>query len=490
MIRVNPQYRIRNDKNCSFIVRISEVIDPRVQPWLYDIHEIPPILGGIFSEFNGTLELSSSLKSISSKYGITESILTRFIQQLIDNESVKRLQWEGKTLFFPPYFLTKSNSSEITGFTSCDFVPTDQFIIRRPSSPINLNVMITTRCKTDCLYCYADRNRKDDLDTSSILRLLQDARNIGVINLTLTGGDVIAHSRWRDIIELAYKSGYRPFISTKVPLTEDDVLFLKALGVNQVQFSLDSCKQEVIYKLIKRGKSYLADVLSMFTYSSTYDLKMSIRTVLTKFNHSSEHLSMMLEILSSYPCVSSWTITPAFYSEYRDNFESYSLSTEELLVSENFLKIASSKFPIYSLISNRISTLSGVGNDTKEAFLQCNKICSANSYSASILSNGVVTICEMLYHNPTFIIGNIRTSSLDLIWNSPRALEIYNGDIYPSSTQSKSPCSQCEAREVCKGSNKKKVCYVDICKNYPENLLDYPDPMCPLAQGVDFSKIM
>ncbi|MDY0324462.1 MAG: SPASM domain-containing protein, partial [Candidatus Carbobacillus sp.] len=70
-------------------------------------------------------------------------------------------------------------------------------------------------------------------------------------------------------------------------------------------------------------------------------------------------------------------------------------------------------------------------NEYKKSFVEKEKIfnkraiCTANISQFCILPDGQVTICEELYWQPNFIIGNILTNTIDEIWQSKKALDLY-----------------------------------------------------------------
>ena len=45
---------------------------------------------------------------------------------------------------------------------------------------------------------------------------------------------------------------------------------------------------------------------------------------------------------------------------------------------------------------------------------------------AFVLPDGKVSACEQLYWHPQFIIGDLKKQSIEEIWNSPKAWELYN----------------------------------------------------------------
>lgn len=101
--------------------------------------------------------------------------------------------------------------------------------------------------------------------------------------------------------------------------------------------------------------------------------------------------------------------------------------------------------------------------------------CSGLFSSLFILPNGKVTMCEELYWYPKFIVGNILEQSLDDIWNSEAALNLYY--LKQSKISDESPCKTCKDYEACRIP--KQVCYRDIVRKHVTKHWDYPDVNCP-----------
>ena len=138
-------------------------------------------------------------------------------------------------------------------------------------------------------------------------------------------------------------------------------------------------------------------------------------------------------------------------------------------------------FPVY------LSKITSCGYKLKQyptvdEYVSYNQKCYANSYSMSILASGECTICEMLYDNRDYLIGNIRNQTLAEVWNSERALLLY-APMQPSISEA-SPCHSCTVFDKCRKSISKRVCYVDIAKTNKLNSLNFPDPRCPMANAV------
>lgn len=114
--------------------------------------------------------------------------------------------------------------------------------------------------------------------------------------------------------------------------------------------------------------------------------------------------------------------------------------------------------------------------------METNQTCYANTYSISILPSGDCTICEMLYYNRFFILGNIKEQKLIDIWNSEKAIDLFLPK-RENITQD-SACSTCLVFDKCKRQLAKKICYVDVMKVY--GLLDFPDPKCPQSPKCNY----
>lgn len=94
-----------------------------------------------------------------------------------------------------------------------------------------------------------------------------------------------------------------------------------------------------------------------------------------------------------------------------------------------------------------------------------------------ILPDGKVSICEQMYWHNDFIIGDLKTSSVEEVWNSQRALQLFK----PSKSMFRdiSPCKKCIHFDDC--NNKKRRCVVKVIKAYGLENWDYPDPRCRFA---------
>ena len=104
-------------------------------------------------------------------------------------------------------------------------------------------------------------------------------------------------------------------------------------------------------------------------------------------------------------------------------------------------------------------------------------MCSANVSQICILNDGQVTICEELYWNENFLIGNVINNSIEEIWKSDRALKLANLSRLDFSDNSN--CKTCRNFETCRLT--KGVCWSNVLMAYGDENWDFPSPNCPYS---------
>jgi MoaA/NifB/PqqE/SkfB family radical SAM enzyme len=68
---------------------------------------------------------------------------------------------------------------------------------------LSLHVDVLYACDLDCTHCYLDDKRTRVMDTESIRQLLREARELGALKLTLSGGELFLRDDLFQIIEEA-----------------------------------------------------------------------------------------------------------------------------------------------------------------------------------------------------------------------------------------------------------------------------------------------
>ena len=397
-IRLNPQYIIRNEKCCSYIVKLEQQVDNDVQGNSGNIFVVPPVVGFIISEI-GKNTTTISLQKISLSLGIDIAKIEYFVNNLIGkNES--RFTYKYQTFVIPAHLLVYSMlPDERKYYFEQGYSPFDKFINKRPTVPFNVSIMVTTACNTNCIYCYAKRSKNLSMPLQKIERIIDECHKIGVSNIALTGGDIFARKDWKELLGYTLNKGYYPFLSTKTPLTEDDVKLLKGIGIDKMQFSLDSIDGGIIQVMVGGSKAYVEKVKKMFLYCQQNGVSLNVRSVITIHNGTVENFKELYDFLSQFENIIDWVITPAFYSEFKEEYKDYTPRNEQLASISSYVDAQKKHFPIF------LNKINKCGYQLKRfktvnEFVSNNQICHAGNYMLSILTTGICTPCEMLYDNP------------------------------------------------------------------------------------------
>ena len=197
-------------------------------------------------------------------------------------------------------------------------------------------------------------------------------------------------------------------------------------------------------------------------------------------NQTEEGLESIYEFIKDLKNIKSWRIDSAeSFLYHKNNYNEFSTQKENKNILYNYLKNLKNDIRInYSGLEPK-----KVPRTYQEKLDKFNKrvICSANLSSLFILPDGKVTICEELYWNPNFIVGDILKQSLLEIWNSERCKYLY---VMPQEDIPKdSPCSECKDYYSCKEFE--QTCVRDTIKVYGANKWYYPDIRCPKAPPVE-----
>lgn len=477
----NNYYSLHHDLKRTFILtNDSERIDPKVpvsNRWKSVIH---PIYAMMLAFFSTPVTKQDAICKIASFFEISENEVSSFINALINSAEPSHTNYEGHENGFPLNIVDSENETHTRHiYKPIDFVfnEFDPLTRRMFTAPLTIVFMPNNNCYTQCLYCYADtKTRKGALSEEEIINFINDASKNRVREILLTGGDFFMHYNWKRILTILISHGFTPdMISTKKPLPIEDIAFLSPLGI-RLQISLDSMNDTICQNLLSVNEDYVSKIKDSLICINNSNIPFQVSTVLTRLNDAIEELEKLRSFLSNLNNLRHWEIRVAFKSLYsKSNFNDIKSARKQIAKIENWISEKKESFHTRLLWSPDEDA--NYKNSTGGSMYFDGPLCSANMTNMVILPNGDVTICEQLYWNKDFLIGNIKEQSIAEIWNSQKALSLWNRS--QDSIKKESPCHTCKAFSDCfKYANR---CYANIIKAYGFDNFDYPDPRCRLA---------
>lgn len=479
---LNPAYYFRKEGNRVYLLSRSfcEKTEDINLEWRSIIHPVYAMLLSFFSE---PLSLKKGVLKVRDFLEITYEVALNLVSEFICNSEEMHSEYNGAVCNFPKNVIVEVSP---TSMHSHRYTPVDfkydklQMDEARPNTaPFSLMVMFNNHCFTNCIYCYADKQTScGQMPLEYFEKVLEEADRYGVSSLGVLGGEFFLYPHWRDVLEKMKDKCYMPsLISTKVPMREKDILDFGKYPI-ALQVSLDSVCQQTLDKMVGPISNYAKrmqeSILSIDKYRS--DRKFQIATVLTRYNGTIEELENLFAFVSRLKNLSRWEIRVGFKSLYsKSEFDVIKLPKERFSVIEEWIENKKKTSDMNILWSKGQNQNFFQAKDGASSFVGAR--CSANYSHMVILPNGDVTICEQLYWNPRFLLGNIVKQDISEIWNSPKALALAHrrADSYSED----SSCKRCSLQEKCDSVQNK--CYANILKVYGDEHWDYPDPRCYYA---------
>jgi PqqA peptide cyclase len=152
--------------------------------------------------------------------------------------------------------------------------------------PYTLVAELTYRCPLRCVYCSNPLDwarRADELDGATWLRVLQEAEDLGVVQVNLTGGEPLVRDDLETIVAACRRLDlYTNLITSGVPLGRPRLERLRDLGLDGVQISIQDVRREESDRIA--GLRSFDHKLDVARWVKELGLPLTLNTVLHRRN--------------------------------------------------------------------------------------------------------------------------------------------------------------------------------------------------------------
>lgn len=478
-ILFNHYYKLCHDIKRTYILSRGNIVKYPKEfvntEWISKIH---PLFAMLFSLLSEPIKRKDAITEISYFLDVTEEESENILLKFTNSKEPFLIEYKGIKSQFPrnvivdevdayPHFL-KYSPEEFT------YKDVDLKQERFYKAPLGIIFMINNVCFTDCIYCYVDKQiRRENIAFGKVEKLIKEAKKLNVHSFSITGGEFFLYKQWNSLLDTLIKYNYIPdLISTKVPINENTILTYKKYNI-PLQISLDTLDTSKLIDILNIDKKYAENIQKTILLLEKHRVQFQISTVLTSYNDDVSNLEQLHNFLYKFKHLNRWEIRVGFKSLYsKANFDSIKIRNDKVEKIEKWISRIKNNTGINILWSPNNSKKYFNSEGGSRNFIGSR--CSANYSHMVVLPDGNVTICEQLYWNPKFLIGNIK---IEDIWNSPKALQL----AFPKKEhfRNKSVCKSCNIFKECMSFPNR--CITDILKGYGDENWDYPDPRCNKA---------
>jgi MoaA/NifB/PqqE/SkfB family radical SAM enzyme len=313
------------------------------------------------------------------------------------------------TLYYPP-------------FPSKPFVKMLKTVGRtmttRKFVPRAVTIAVTIACQGKCIHCSAARYaesalalRKKELSTDELKRLIDDCLDLGVVNITFTGGDPLLRPDIYDLVSYVDKEeAITQLFTNGFLLTRDNVRRLREAGLHSLEVSLDSPYPEE-HDGWRQVDGVFEAAVRGIKYALEEGLLVGISTYATREKIKDGSLELLIDLGRKLGVHEVSVFDP--------------VPTGKLLGSEDVLLTDEDRIELMR-IQRRYNLMEGHTRVSTQS-MQCSPVafyalgCFSGTNQAYVTAFGDVTPCD--FTPLTF--GNIREEPFEKIWRRMRKHPAY-----------------------------------------------------------------
>jgi radical SAM protein with 4Fe4S-binding SPASM domain len=306
--------------------------------------------------------------------------------------------------------------------------------------PAAINISIANNCNFRCSYCYFGKSFSPSKTAPlpSVLKTLDEARDMGVMTVFLSGGEPTIYPGIADVVDRILQNGMVPSISTNgFMLTTELIDSFRASGLRGLQFSVDSFRLQTQEK-ITATKGTLPNVLQAMSRCIESGIAVRTKTVVTNDNlpEVEELLDKLVEL-----GVKVISFTPELTGTATESSSNHNVRLRPMQAAELYQTLirAENNYPEILL---KVDSVEDRWNDENE-IISCGNV----THSIVIHWDGAATPCEMI-SDAEMQMGNVFKDGLRQVWFGEQRNAVVASTIDPDTVDP--DCAVCSKLSVCR----------------------------------------
>jgi PqqA peptide cyclase len=306
---------------------------------------------------------------------------------------------------------------------------------RQPPVPLGLVAELTYRCPLRCPYCSNPVDlaaHRDELTTEQWCRVLGEARELGVLQVHLSGGEPLARKDLAELVAHSRRLGiYTSLVTSGVPLTEARFAALAEAGLDHVQLSVqdDSAAAADVIAGVRAHDRKLA-AAAMVT---AHGLPLTVNVVLHRGNIG--HVAQLVELAERMGADRLELANTQYYGWARRNWPALLPTRSQVAEAERDVQHARAG------LGSRMEIVYVLADYYEERPKPC--MYGWGVRQLILAPNGDAMPCPAAAQIPGLGVANVRDEPLDAIWYSSPAFNRFRGTSWMPE-----PCRSCPRKEV------------------------------------------
>ncbi|RSM82785.1 pyrroloquinoline quinone biosynthesis protein PqqE [Kibdelosporangium aridum] len=301
--------------------------------------------------------------------------------------------------------------------------------------PLGMLAELTHRCPLHCPYCSNPIElvtRENELSTDEWLAVIDQARELGVLQVHMSGGEPLARPDLPVLVERASDLGcYVNLVTSGLGLTEERLTGLVDRGLAHVQLSVQGADAEMANRIA--GVKAHAHKLAAARAVKKLDMPLTVNVVLHRANH--HQVADLIALAEEMGADRLELANTQYYGWGLRNRSALMPTAEQLAEAE----------PIVRAAIERLRGTMQIVYVVADYYEPYPKPCMYGwgSRQLTVAPNGDVLPCPAASSITTLKLDNVRSQSLEEIWYRSDSFNAYRGDHWMPD-----PCRSCSRKGI------------------------------------------
>ena len=305
-----------------------------------------------------------------------------------------------------------------------------------PGPPIGMLAELTHRCPLQCPYCSnpAELSKANtDLDTQTWLNVFEQAADLGMLQIHLSGGEPALRPDLELFVEcLSSRGVYTNLITAGVTLTRDRIRTLADCGLDHVQLSIQGARPETT-ELIGRYKGGHEKKLDVARWVRETGLPLTVNAPIHR--HNIEQVQEFIDLALALDAERLEIANVQYYGWAYLNRSALMPDLDQIARQVETVEAA----------RERLKGILNIDFVTPDYYADYPKPCMGGwgADALTIVPNGDVLPCHAAQTITELTFDNVAERGLADIWENSDALNKYRGTDWMSE-----PCRSCPRKEL------------------------------------------